>query len=111
VVKICILNVRVQTAVIGFSFSLVILYRDKICSSIFLQIRIVSIGCKTSRKSQWPVLVEGCDTRNSPNYYGTAIETIVDSCITSYGFKERAQTFSLLMVSAIPKHVTVTKFM
>ena len=53
-----ILKVCVHLAVIGGCFSLVRLYRDKIFSSIFLQIRIGYIGCNTSRKSQKPVLVE-----------------------------------------------------
>jgi hypothetical protein len=60
-----ILNVSVQLAVTGCCFSWVMHCRDNIVSSVFLQIRFVSIGRKTSRKTQWPVFVEfsiGCDT-------------------------------------------------
>ena len=50
---------------IGSYFSWFMHCRDNIGSSVFLQIRIGSIGRKTSRKTQWSVVVEfstGCDT-------------------------------------------------
>jgi len=54
------LNVIVQLALIGWGFFFGgggLQYLDDVCSSLFPQIRIVSIRRKISRKTHWPVFV------------------------------------------------------
>jgi len=47
------LNISVQLAVIGCSFSWTMHFHDSVCSSVCLQIRIRSTGHKIIRKTHW----------------------------------------------------------
>jgi hypothetical protein len=48
-----VLNISVQLAVVGSSFSWAMHFFNNLCSSVFLQIRIQSTGCKIIQKTHW----------------------------------------------------------